>query len=164
MTIKKSQKKAYAAEELKQRIKMEEVIRHPLYPNPVRVQAVKPLEGYHVRITFTDGTVRDIDLQAYLWGPVFKPVRDNPKLFRQVYVDPIARTLAWPGELDLDPDVLYYDGNPPWSKPGKGRVKKPTSRSRTPSSTNAGSRSKAPPKKETKATRHPKHNTRAKSR
>jgi Protein of unknown function (DUF2442) len=38
---------------------------------------------------------------------VFAPIRESRELFEQVRVNPETRTVEWPGEVDLDPDVLY---------------------------------------------------------
>jgi hypothetical protein len=76
-----------------------------------RIRSVEPLEGFAVRILFDDDTVREVDLESELWGPVFEPLRDDPELFRQVRVDEELGTIVWPNGADLDPDVLY--GNPP---------------------------------------------------
>jgi hypothetical protein len=38
----------------------------------VRLQVVKPLEQFNVRLEFTDGT--QIYLESDLHGPIFKPV------------------------------------------------------------------------------------------
>lgn len=81
----------------------------------VRVRAVQPTHDFWVHVTFTNGVERDIDLEPKIWGPVFEPLRSDSALFRQVYVDPLSHTLAWPGELDLDPDTLYYGDSPPWA-------------------------------------------------
>lgn len=79
----------------------------------VRVQAVRPLDGFNVHFTFTDGTKRVIDLDKHIWGPVFEPIRDDPALFRAMYVEDGA--ITWPGDVDLDPDTLYYGDKPiPW--------------------------------------------------
>ena len=51
-----------------------------------RIRSVEPLAGFALRLSFDDGTVREIDLEADLWGPVFEPLRDDPQLFRQVRV------------------------------------------------------------------------------
>jgi hypothetical protein len=56
----------------------------------VRVTAVEALKGFEVRIAFTDGTERVVDLTPYLWGPIFEPLRRNPALFRQSVL-----TLSW---------------------------------------------------------------------
>jgi hypothetical protein len=74
-----------------------------------RIRTVEPLEGFVLRIGFDDGTVREIDLEAELWGPVFEPLRDDPQLFRRVRVDEELGTIVWPNGADLDPDVLHGD-------------------------------------------------------
>lgn len=80
---------------------------------PVRVRRVKPLEPYLALFTFTDGSKRIIDLDRYLRGPVFSPICKDPALFKAMFVD--EGTVAWPGDIDIDPDTLYYGENPiPW--------------------------------------------------
>jgi hypothetical protein len=74
-----------------------------------RIRTVEPLEGFVLRVGFDDGTVREIDLEAELWGPVFEPLRHEPQLFRQVRVDEVLGTIVWPNGADLDPDVLHGD-------------------------------------------------------
>ncbi len=76
----------------------------------VRVRSVIPLQNYVVRVTFTNGTTRDIDLHPYLIGPVFEHVRTDPSMFRSVTADPRLGTLVWPNGADIDPDVLYHEG------------------------------------------------------
>lgn len=78
----------------------------------VRVSGVTPRTGFDVDVTFTDGTVRRIDLAPFLRGPVFQPLIDDPALFRAVYVDPVGKTLAWPNGADIDPDVLFLGLRP----------------------------------------------------
>ena len=39
-------------------------------------------------------------------GGVFAPMRDDRAIFEQVRVDEIG-TIAWPGDVDMDPDVLH---------------------------------------------------------
>jgi hypothetical protein len=59
-----------------------------------------------VRIVFADGEVRDVDITPLLDTPAFSPLRD-PALFEQVKIDEQTGTIAWPGDVDLDPDVIY---------------------------------------------------------
>lgn len=73
----------------------------------IRITSVEPLQGFIVRLTFTNDTVGDVDLEPLIWGPVFEPHRIDPEFFRQVTVDPVSGTIAWPNDTDLDPDVLY---------------------------------------------------------
>ncbi len=78
----------------------------------VRIRAVTPVSGFRVRIGFTDGSEREIDLEPYLRGPIFEPLRRDPALFAAVSVDPELRTVVWPNGADIDPDVLYHGRQP----------------------------------------------------
>ena len=91
----------------------EEMVVSP-YPETLAVRAVEPLAGFTVRVTFSDGSQRAIDLEPYLFGPIFEPIRSDPEMFRRVFIDHGA--LAWPNGADLDTDTLYYDGPPPWAE------------------------------------------------
>ena len=79
----------------------------------VRVRAVELLTGFTVHVTFTDGSAREINLEKYLHGPAFEPIRRDPQMFRRVFVGD-GKTLTWPTGADIDPDVLYYDLTPAW--------------------------------------------------
>ena len=81
-------------------------------PYTVRIRSVEPLDGFVVRLSFTDGTTREIDLEGELWGPVFEPLRADRELFRQVRVDEELGTIVWPNGADMDPDVLHGDFEP----------------------------------------------------
>ena len=76
-----------------------------------RVTAVEPLAGFVLRLTFTDGLVREVDLSGDLWGPMAEPLQD-PDYFARVRVDPELGTVVWPNGYDLDPDVLHGDFEP----------------------------------------------------
>lgn len=74
----------------------------------VGVTKVEPLAGLAIRATFSDGAVKEIDLSDLLGtGSVFAPIRDSREIFERVTVNAESRTVEWPGEVDLDPDVLY---------------------------------------------------------
>ncbi len=81
----------------------------------VRVRGVEATHDYRVRLTFTDGTTREIDLAPFLRGPVFECIRSDPATFRSVAVDPRAGTIVWPNGADIDPDVLYHGLPPAWA-------------------------------------------------
>jgi hypothetical protein len=78
-----------------------------------RVSEVEHLGEYRLRLTFSDGLVRELDFADAVgeWGGVFQPLTD-PVFFARVAVDPVAGTIAWPNGLDLDPDVLHGDHEP----------------------------------------------------
>jgi hypothetical protein len=74
----------------------------------IHVTDVVPLEGYWIRARFSDGAVKEIDLtELFAAGGVFTPVRDERAAFERVRVNLETRTVEWPGEVDLDPEVLY---------------------------------------------------------
>lgn len=73
----------------------------------VRVRTVEPLDGFRVRLGFTDQTERIVDLGQFLNGPIFDPVRRDRGFFRTVTVDQELGTIVWPNGADIDPDVLY---------------------------------------------------------
>ena len=74
----------------------------------IHVAEVEPLEGHWLRVTFTDGAIKEVDLSEVLArGGVFTPIYEQREVFEQVRVNPESRTVEWPGEVDLDPEVLY---------------------------------------------------------
>jgi hypothetical protein len=75
-----------------------------------RIREVEPLEGFVLRLFFDDGAIREVDLEAELWGPVFERLND-PDFFRQVRVDAELGTVVWPNGADLDPDLLYSESS-----------------------------------------------------
>ena len=79
----------------------------------VRVQYVEPREGFNVHIHFTNGLQRTINLEPYLRGPIFEPLRNDPSQFRSMRVE--EGTITWPNGADIDPDVLYYGLTPAWT-------------------------------------------------
>ncbi len=60
-----------------------------------------------VRLRFEDGTDKTVDLDPYLYGPVFDVIRTDAEVFASVTVDPEAGTIVWRNGADLAPDVLY---------------------------------------------------------
>jgi hypothetical protein len=84
-------------------------------------------EGDHkLRLTFDDGVVKVVDLDAELDGPVFEPLRD-PALFRKATVNPDTGTIEWPNGADFAPEFLYEIGKtvhePLHQKVAEGRAK-----------------------------------------
>lgn len=78
----------------------------------VRIRSVVPLQDFQVRLGFTDGTERTVDLEPYLRGVIFEPLRADPMFFRSVQVDVELGTIVWPNGADIDPDVLYESLTP----------------------------------------------------
>ena len=74
---------------------------------PVRIVAVNVVVNHVLRLTFSDGSVRDVDIGPLLHGPIFEPMRNDPQAFCQVSVDPESGTVVWPNGADICPDVLH---------------------------------------------------------
>jgi hypothetical protein len=82
----------------------------------VHIQSVQALPGYRLRLSLSDGRTIERDFAAELAapiGPMDAPLQD-PAFFAQVRVDPELQTVVWPNGYDMDPEVLIYDGPPPW--------------------------------------------------
>ena len=68
------------------------------------VTDAEPLEGHSIRVTFSDGAIKEIDLEdLFAARGVFDPIREQREIIEQVRVNPESRTVEWPGEVDLDP-------------------------------------------------------------
>lgn len=75
---------------------------HPIF----RVTEFSFVGGHTLRVSFDDGTTREIDFSPVLYGEMFGPLRDID-VFRGVKVDPEAHTLVWPNGADFDPATLH---------------------------------------------------------
>lgn len=85
---------------------VEPEIRHTV---PWRLSSVTVLPDARLRVTFVDGTVGEVHLDAFLSnrkldGTVFEPLRD-PAYFAQAQV--VLGALHWPNGADLAPDAMY---------------------------------------------------------
>ena len=78
----------------------------------VRVRAAEPRQGFKVLFTFDNGTQKEIDLEPFLRGPIFEPIRHDPARFHAMRIE--GGTIAWENGADIDPDVLYYNLKPAW--------------------------------------------------
>lgn len=92
-----------------------------------RIEQVELLGGYWLRLTFSDGAVKDVDVSAVLErGGVFAAIRDDRSLFEQISVNRDNRTVEWPGEIDLDAQVLYGHFEPEGLVLTRRTVREPT--------------------------------------
>ena len=77
----------------------------------LRVRAVTPLAGRSVRLTLSDGSDIERDLTDLLDGPVFVRIAAEDDFFRRVRA--IDGTIVWPGDVDIAPETLIWDGPTP---------------------------------------------------
>jgi hypothetical protein len=75
------------------------------------IRAVDVLDDYWLRLTLSDGAVVERNVRQLLIGPVFEGLRSDYALFRAAR----ARhgTIEWPGDLDLAPETLIWNGPTP---------------------------------------------------
>jgi len=78
----------------------------------VRIRLVEPLDAFRVRLEFTDGTQREVNLEPYLHGPIFEPIRNDRLLFCAMRIQ--DGTITWANGADIDPDVLHQNRTPAW--------------------------------------------------
>lgn len=71
----------------------------------LHVVSVRTLSGYTLRIEFSDGITRDVDLREELHGEIFEPLRD-PAFFATVSVNPETGMIEWPNGADFAPEFL----------------------------------------------------------
>ena len=72
-----------------------------LLPN---VTAAEYRGGFQLRLTFNNGSVKTVDFEKWLRGPVFEPLRD-PEYFRRFYIE--GGTVSWPNGADIAPETLF---------------------------------------------------------
>ncbi len=80
----------------------------------VLIHSVTPLENFRVRLEFSTGEQKVVNLEPLLRGPIFEPIRQSREMFCAVKVDPELATIVWPNGADMDPDVLYGSHLPAW--------------------------------------------------
>jgi len=73
------------------------------------VKRAKYVRDYIVEFTFKHGTEKEIDLEPFLFGPIFEPLR-APERFRKFRIS--GGTIAWRNGADIAPETLYYDLGP----------------------------------------------------
>ena len=78
----------------------------------VDITEIDVVEDRVVRLWFSDGSERVVDLAPLMWGPAFEEIANDDDLFAEVRVDPEIGTITWPNGADLDPDVLHGDHEP----------------------------------------------------
>jgi len=79
------------------------------WPGFLHVPEIVYLGDYRLRVRFSDGRLKDVDLSGELHGTVFAPLRDLD-LVPQASVNEETGTVEWPTGADLAPEFLYDTG------------------------------------------------------
>ena len=75
----------------------------------LHVTGVSHIEAYRLRVEFSDGVIKEVDLSAELYGEVFEPLKDVA-FFQQVHINEETNTVEWPNGADFAPEFLYETG------------------------------------------------------
>ncbi len=67
------------------------------------------ISEYKLLLTFEDGSARIANLEPYLDGEIFKPLKDI-EYFKTFRVDHELDTIVWENGADISPDFLYEIG------------------------------------------------------
>ncbi|MCX5637749.1 MAG: DUF2442 domain-containing protein [Planctomycetota bacterium] len=73
------------------------------------VKDVTYVSEYKLLLTFEDGVVKLVDLEPYLDGEIFEPLKVID-YFKTVRVNPDINTIVWDNDADVSPDFLYEIG------------------------------------------------------
>ena len=73
------------------------------------VEDVTYISEYKLLLTFEDGIAKLVDLEPYLDGEIFEPLK-NIDYFKTVRVNPDIDTIVWDNGADVSPDFLYEVG------------------------------------------------------
>jgi Protein of unknown function (DUF2442) len=74
----------------------------------IRIRMVRPLDGFKLKLEFSDGMVGTYDLSGHVakTGPMVQPLKD-PEFFARVFLEDGAPT--WPNGYDLAPWALHKE-------------------------------------------------------
>jgi len=73
----------------------------------LRITDVDYIKDYTLRLKFSDGVTKEVDLKPYLTGEVFGELLDTDK-FVQYGLTPV--TIEWANGADFAPEFLYEVG------------------------------------------------------
>ncbi len=61
---------------------------------------------HSLRLTFNDGTTKQVNVRPLLQGAIFEPLRE-PAYFASMTLDSICGTVVWPNGADFAPEALH---------------------------------------------------------
>ncbi|MHC5057598.1 MAG: DUF2442 domain-containing protein [Planctomycetota bacterium] len=72
----------------------------------LEVVEAEHVDGFRIRLRFSNGEAGVVDLESAMWGPAFESLRD-PTNFRSFRVSDVFHTVCWDNGADLAPEFLY---------------------------------------------------------
>jgi len=61
-------------------------------------------DGFRIHFTFSDSVQGTLDLESWLEGPIFEPLKERD-YFQRFFID--GGTVVWPHGADIAPETLY---------------------------------------------------------
>ena len=78
-----------------------------------KIEEIKPLKNYIIKITFQDKTIKFYDVsKLFTKWLVFQDLKNIKGLFEKVKVDKGGYGISWNEEIDLSCEELWYNGKP----------------------------------------------------
>lgn len=77
---------------------------------PIAIISAIALPKHKVIVTFNTGETKIYDFSPLLNRPVFRPLQDETFFRDKMYID--FDTIAWPGDIDIDPEDVYEKAEP----------------------------------------------------
>ncbi len=72
----------------------------------LRIREAQVCGPHSLRLTFSEGTTKQVDVRPLLDGPIFEPLQD-PAYFASMTLDLVCGTVVWPNGADFAPEALY---------------------------------------------------------
>ena len=72
----------------------------------LRIREARVCGPHSLRLTFNDGTTKQVDVSPLLDGPIFEPLRE-PAYFARAVLDATCGTVVWPNGADFAPEALH---------------------------------------------------------
>ena len=72
----------------------------------LRIREARVCGPHSLRLSFNDGTTKQVNVRPLLDGPMFEPLRD-PAYFACVTFDSVCGTVVWPNGADFAPEALH---------------------------------------------------------
>jgi hypothetical protein len=72
----------------------------------LRIREARLCGPHSLRLTFSDGTAKQVDVRPLLEGPIFEPLRD-PAYFASATLDATCGTVVWPNGADIAPEAHH---------------------------------------------------------
>lgn len=78
----------------------------------VRIKEVIPLDNFVVSVLFVNGVKKIYDVKQLfpLFPQMFKPLKEDPNLFKSVFVDCGGCGISWNEDIDISECELWENG------------------------------------------------------